>query len=264
MLHVFCLNWNGENLLNTLLISLLENLKNISQDYSIHIRDNGSTDNSINIIKKYSINLYSIAHNRDSFSEGMNFLLKETKPDDEDYILLLNNDINFISNNNLNKMIKLQQKTKAGMVGAKLFYPNKLLSHYGIIFSHKYNTLPWNFKSGEKTSKYDNNNRKFQAVTAACCLVTGHALKKANGFDPEYKWSFEDVDLALNISKIQKLPIVCCGDTNIIHETSISLKKNPVNKLFLNHNVKRFRNKWNNKYIIDHELYLNNKNYGLL
>ena len=35
-----------------------------------------------------------------------------------------------------------------------------------------------------------------------------------------------------------------CGKTNVYHEESASLKKNPVNKMMMPHNVSAFRKKW--------------------
>jgi hypothetical protein len=49
--------------------------------------------------------------------------------------------------------------------------------------------------------------------------------------------------------------IVYCGKTNIFHEESASLKKNPANKLFMPHNVNYLRTKWMSRYTLDQSNY---------
>ena len=77
-------------------------------------------------------------------------------------------------------------------------------------------------------------------------------------------WAFDDVILNLNISKTLGYKIAYCGSTNIEHKTSYSLKKNPVNKMFLQQNVKRFKEKWFGKYDLDHKKYLSNLNHMVI
>ena len=56
--------------------------------------------------------------------------------------------------------------------------------------------------------------------------------------------------------------IVYCGNTVILHEESASLKKNPVQKLFMHNNVTHFKKKWwdgqNPRYKLDHQAYISN------
>ncbi|NJO18393.1 MAG: hypothetical protein HC877_22465 [Thioploca sp.] len=45
---------------------------------------------------------------------------------------------------------------------------------------------------------------------------------------------------------------------------SATLKKNAVNKLFMSHNVEKFKNKWAARYKIDLELYEKDPEYNLV
>jgi len=264
MIRVLTLSWNGLGFLNKLRDGLFRNLDKTGCPYEWYIRSNGCTDGTPDeAIRWENTKVLAKNHNRDSFSKGVNSLFDLASPDDSDIILLLNNDIEFISDNNIKMMISLLKDNAAGMIGSKLYNEDKTISHYGIVISHKYGNLPWNFKSGQKSTKYDSYDRKFQAVTAACCVLTSKIFKKVNKLNEDYNWCFEDVDLCLKISINENMPIFCCGNTNIIHQTSASLKKNPVNKLFMSHNVNVFKRNWGNKCIIDHQLYLNNPKYGL-
>ena len=261
--HILTLNWNGLHHLKALYPSLLKVMGDI--DYIWYVRDNGSSDGSVAWLNnKDKIKIQEINHNRASFSNGMNSLYEEIQfSDNDDLILFLNNDVIFNDAESLGKMIGLQKRVRAGIVGARLLYKDtNKLQHSGTIFSKKYNYLPYHYRLGEESDKQAETNRYFQAVTAACALVTRSSFEKVGGFDSQYQWMFEDVDLCLKIGQFSK--IAYCGGTNIYHEESASLKKNPINRMFMSKNVEIFRKKWSGKYKIDHELYLKNKNYNII
>lgn len=266
MIHILTLTWNGSEKIGRLKPGLYSNLEGL--DFTWHIRDNGSKDNTAELVKSFdNCVLYEIGHNRDSFSAGMNYLFDKANPDDNDLILLLNNDIIFKDSSSVKNMINLQRKTNAGVVGAKLLYKDGKIQHCGCIMSKRYGCMPWHLYRGEPVNgKNIQKNKYFQAVTAAVSLIKTDAWRREGGFDEGFRWAFEDVDLNLRIGKTEK--IVYCGETNIIHEESATLKRNNYNKLFLQGNVRHFKKKWwkngNPTYKIDHELYLKNPNYNLI
>jgi len=278
-IHALTLNWNGKDRMPKLLRSLIPNVQDIKYQHDVkctwYIRDNGSKDGSGDMVETWpecsepknevEVKTLMAGHNRDSFAKGMNSLFELANPDDEDLILLLNNDIEFQENAALTKMFELQRKTKADVVGARLVYPavtDFKLQHAGVIFSKRYNLLPYHFRPGEPVDSTARKNRYFQAVTAALCLVKASAFRKIGGMDEGYKWAFEDIDMCLSIGQFGK--IAYCGETEVFHEESASLKKNPVNKMFVGKNVERFRKKWSGKYEIDHDMYLGNKDYKVI
>ena len=257
-IYTMCLNWNGSDLLQQMLPGLFKNLNNTGLDYHVVIRDNGSKDNSLDILKQFDIEILQINHNRDSFSKGMNSIFNIANVSDNDVILLINNDIIFNDEISLSYMIETKQKSNASICGARLMYEDGTISHNGVIFSEKHNNMPWHFRDRCKVEDKDKKDRYFQAVTAACMLIDVKSFKESCGFDESFIWAFEDVDLNLQVGINQRKKIVCCGKTEITHITSKTLQRNPVNKMFLHKNVARFREKWSGKYKIDHELYLGN------
>jgi GT2 family glycosyltransferase len=260
------LNWNGLDMLKKLKPGLEANLSKF--DWNWWIRDNGSKDGSPDEISKWSkgsskIHLLKKDHNRDNFSVGVNSLFDESGVSDDDLVLLLNNDISFCDDASISNMIDLMSKTNSAICGARILFPDtNLISHCGVAFSRNHGNMPWHIKSHESTGSFDRKNRYFQAVTAACCLVKASSYKKAGKLNKNLHWSFEDIDLNLEISINQKEKVVCCGSTNIEHKTSASLNKNPVNKMFLSHNVRFFQEKWLGKYVIDYHKYLENPCYN--
>lgn len=266
MFHILTLNWNGADKLSALYPTLIDNLKEIN--YQWYIKDNGSTDNSIEVIKNFNnTQLLSIDHNRDSFSLGMNKLFQFANPQDEDIILLLNNDIVFEDDQSISNMLKLINHPKVGVVGAKLTYPKStLIQHTGVVFTPSHN-LPSHYKAKQSVTKNELLNREFQAVTGAVWMTKAKYYKdicttnQSNlpGLDEKYIWMYEDIDACLSIKYKQHKKVVYCGQTNISHEESASLKKNPMNQIFLMQNINYFLSKWKGIYSIDYQNYNNPK-----
>ena len=275
MLYIYTLNWNGEDKLKKLYPTLEKSLKNI--EYKWFIKDNNSKDNSVQYLKSLNtenITIIEYNHNLDNFSKGMNYLYKISSPKDDDLILLLNNDVIFNDNKSLHNMINIINSDKnIGVVGAKLVYTNSnLIQHCGVAF-HPYNGLPFHIFANNKTSddSFVNKNRLFQVVTGAVLLTKGSLYKQVHtentsgnlGMDEDYHWAFDDVDLCLAIRYKMNKKIVYCGQTNISHEESSTLKKNPVNKMFMSQNINRLLEKWKSKYQIDANLYLKDDKYNI-
>jgi GT2 family glycosyltransferase len=271
-LHILTLTWNGLSKLEKLSSGLIENLHYANEKYRTldclwHVRDNGSTDGTVKEIETWledggQMRVYDIGHNRDNFAKGINYLFEKANVNDDDFILLLNNDVQFVSSDSLYQMFQLQKKTDAAIVGARLLYEgtNKL-QHAGVIFGERYGRMPYHFRHGETSDKNSCLDREFQAVTAAVCLIKADYFKKVGGADEQFFWAFEDIDLALRIREAGGR-VVYSGSTNIFHEESATLKKNPVNKMFLQSNVQRFKQKWFGKYELDHQKYLDNPTYN--
>lgn len=272
-LYIMTLNWNGEEKLKRLTPTLIDSLTNI--DYEWYIKDNSSKDNSVNYLKSLNnekIKVFEYKDNRQNFSAGMNYLFNEIKPNDNDLILLLNNDVYFADKSSLSKMIKIMSSdSNIGVVGAKLLYTDSnLLQHAGVIIHNQYQ-MPVHFRSKDIDDKHSSNNRLFQAVTGAVLLTKAVYFRQActtnksgiNGMDENFHWAFDDIDFCLSINYNLNKKIVYCGETHIFHDESASLKKNPANVMFMTHNTNLLKNKWAKKWIIDHQYYKNNLKHNL-
>lgn len=266
-LHILTLTWNGEPLLQRLAPGLIHNLKYLDIDYQWYVRSNGCKDNSVNYLKSLGdkVTILEKDHNRDNFAKGVNSLAKlaMVTASNDDLFLLLNNDIIFKNNTSLKSIVDLYKKHKPGIVGAKLNYINSnKLQHAGVIFSSRYGNMPWHFRANEEEDDDARKNRYFQAVTGACLLTPCNIYFK-NMLDENLHWAFEDIAYNLKVNKLGN-KIIYCGDVHIEHGESVSLKKNPVNKLLLQPNVKYFKETYGSLYAIDHEQYLKNKNYKII
>lgn len=270
MLYILTLTWNHLDKLSKLKDSLLPALEGI--DYTWIIKDNASSDKTYEEASAWGdrVNVVKYKDNLQNFSQGMNYIFNVASPADNDLVLLLNNDITFGDTVSIKKMISLL-KGDVGAVGAKLLYTGtKRIQHAGVIFPN--HGLPLNYRRGDTDDMNSLQNRYFQAVTGAVMLMRADTYKNIcttnksgiGGLCEQLIWCFDDIDACLSIVSNQKKKIIYCGDTNIFHEESASLKENPVNKLFMDYNVKFFSNKWRGKYLNDLDRYATNSKYNLI
>lgn len=261
-LKILTLTWNAQDKIEALWPGLKENMDSCGIDCEWHVRDNGSKDKTIEFLEgKAGVHVYPVGHNRDSFATGVNFLFDKASPADDDFVLMLNNDVIFGEPNALKKMISLMKSdNNIGVVGARILYPNtNILQHAGVIFSKKYNYMPFHNGWGQESTKDDEKIKEFQAVTAAVCLIKADCFRKIctdnksglPGYCEKFIWCFEDIDGCLSIKYNMNKKIMYHGGVKVFHEESASLKKNNINKLFMGKNAKTFRDKWFGKYEID-------------
>ena len=119
-----------------------------------------------------------------------------------DYIVLLNNDTEVITNNWLKKMLGYAMQEHVGCVGAKLLYPTDTIQHCGVVIgiagvaAHAFvDTGLDNFGYfGRLIAAYD-----WSAVTAACLMVKKSKYDEVGGLDEYLKVAYNDVDFNMKI-----------------------------------------------------------------
>lgn len=262
MLYVLTLSYNGLDKLEKLKDSLLPALSDI--DYVWAIKDNGSTDDTVKTASTWGdkVVVYDYHNNLQNFSEGMNYLFDKVKPNDDDLILFMNNDVQVVDKSSIKKMISVISEKDVGIVGARLLFTNtNNLQHAGIVFNK--NKSPLNFRNKEKTDKYAEKKRLFQACTAAVMLTKASVYKNVcttnksgiSGMDEKFHWAFDDVDFCLAVTYSLKKKVIYLGDTCFYHEESATLKTRPSNKLFMSSSSKRIQEKWGKVIVPDEHLY---------
>ena len=272
MLNILTLSWNGCDKLMRLRTSLLPALEGI--DYTWFIKDNGSKDDTVAVASSWGdkIKVLSYKDNRQNFSQGVNYCFDVAAPNDQDLVMLLNNDVLFNDTASIHTMLNMIQKDSAiGAVGARLcFTGTNKLQHAGVVFNPNFNT-PTHFRAGQESDLAAEKNRLFQAVTGAVLITRAELFRNVwdknasgvKGMDESFHWAFDDVDLCLSMKYNMGKKIVYCGSTNIFHEESATLKKNPANQMFLPHNLKYLFSKWRQRYNIDQDIYTGDPKYNL-
>src|SRR5574344_54501 len=137
-----------------------------------------------------------------NYSNINNIAIKKSKGE---YILLLNNDTEIITESWLTKMVGYASLSHVGAVGAKLLYTDMTVQHGGVILglggvaSHAYIGA-----SRDDTGMYGRLRvpYNYSAVTAACLMVSRKKYDEVNGLDENLKVAYNDIDF--NIKLLQK------------------------------------------------------------
>ena len=122
-----------------------------------------------------------------------------------EYLLLLNNDIEVLSDNFLYELLSYAQREDVGAVGAKLLYPDNTIQHAGIIIGiggtagHSHKSHP--AKSGGDMYRLA-TTQNYYAVTGACLMVKKSLYQQLNGLNEnDFAVAFNDVDFCLRLHK---------------------------------------------------------------
>ena len=119
-----------------------------------------------------------------------------------EYLLLLNNDVEFINPDSIQEMLGYCRREDVGAVGARLRYFDGSYQHCGVIIGlggvagHAFLT----FKEDEPG--YMGRiiiAQDYSCCTAACLMVKRSVFQKIGGFDQVLQVAFNDVDLCLRI-----------------------------------------------------------------
>ena len=141
-----------------------------------------------------------------------------------DYILLLNDDVEIIHEDWLEKMMSHAVLPHVGAVGVKLLYPGgKTIQHAGITNirlgpAHKLQFRP------EVHDYYFGKNRlphDVLGVTGACLLVKRSVYEAAGGFKESLRVAFNDVDFCYQLHDMGYVNVVR-NDVILYHHESLS------------------------------------------
>jgi GT2 family glycosyltransferase len=119
-----------------------------------------------------------------------------------DYLLFLNNDIESISPDWLESMVKAAAQPGVGAVGAKLYYADDTIQHAGIVVGmggvagHAHLNFP---RAAAGHMQRLTHAQNVAAVTGACLLTPAKVFREVGGFDEGFVLAFNDVDLCLQI-----------------------------------------------------------------
>lgn len=136
-----------------------------------------------------------------NYSEINNYAVKELC--NGEHLILLNNDIEIITEDWIESLLEFSQREDVGAVGAKLYYPDNRLQHAGVIVglggvaghSHKY------FPADDRGYFFRPHIvQNLSAVTAACMMIKRDLYLEAGGMDEvNLEVAFNDVDLCLRL-----------------------------------------------------------------
>ena len=135
-----------------------------------------------------------------NFSAINNFGRKFAKGEQ---LLLLNNDVELLSEGFLAEMLMYSQRPDVGCVGAKLYFPDDTIQHAGVFLGIN-GTAGHSHKSHPRASAGDlyrlATPQDLMAVTGACLMVKADLYDACGGLDEEkFAVAYNDIDLCLKL-----------------------------------------------------------------
>jgi len=219
--YIVILNWNGKDLT----IDCLKSLANVQYDnYKILVVDNGSTDDSVKVIKKEYPNVEILQlESNIGYAAGNNAGFEFIKNKNPKYIIFLNNDT-IVDKNFIEPLVEpLLEDSMIGQTVPKIFYANnknriwyaggKINLWFGLVYH-------------EGIRKFDAesfNNSKITDYATGCCFAMRYQdYEELSGFDTSFPMYAEDVDLSLRI-RVNGKRILYVPNSNIWHKVSASV-----------------------------------------
>jgi GT2 family glycosyltransferase len=157
-----------------------------------------------------------------SFAHSVNRGLRRASGE---HFLLLNNDISVIHPDWLTEMVSCLSFDRAGIVGAKLLYPNATLQHAGVVAG--FGGLAGHWYLGKPADFGGPMNRlhvrsSMTCVTGAAMLISGECRQAVGDMDEgHFPVAYNDVDYCLRAHK-QGFRVVWTPFASLYHHESAS------------------------------------------
>jgi GT2 family glycosyltransferase len=233
---VIILNWNGQALLEEFLPSVIANTP--SDMAEIIVADNGSTDNSMAMLKEKFPDIRIIRFDKNyGFAEGYNKAIAQT---DATYTVLLNSDVEVTPNwleapiaiMEADKTIAAVQPKIRAQRDKKYFEYAGAAGGFLDIYGYPYCQGRIMYVVEEDLGQYDTQTDILWA-TGACLFVRTDVYKKEGGLDANFFAHQEEIDMCWRL-RSRGYRIVYTPQSTVFHVGAATLHTESPHKTFLN------------------------------
>ena len=118
-----------------------------------------------------------------------------------EHLLFLNDDIEVVTADWLERLLEFSQQPEVGAVGAKLFFPGGRLQHAGVAVLGGRPAHPFYGHCGDHPGYFHSLliPRNCSAVTGACLMTRADVFRSLGGFDESFPLNYNDVDYCLRL-----------------------------------------------------------------
>ena len=233
---IVILNWNGAKLLQQFLPSVIEFSKGDSTD--IVIADNGSTDNSLQILQSQfpEVKILDLKQNY-GFARGYNEALKQI---DADYFVILNSDVE-VTAGWLEEPIRLMEMDSsiAAVQPKILSYHQKTHFEYAGAAGGFIDRFGYPFCRGRIFNEVEDDRGQYNDsvdifwATGACMFIRAKCFHEVGGFDADFWAHMEEIDLCWRL-KNRGNRIIFTPESTVFHVGGGTLSYDNPRKLYLN------------------------------
>jgi GT2 family glycosyltransferase len=232
---IVILNWNGIKHLSQFLPSVLSS---VYPDLDIIVGDNGSTDGSVEFIRKEYPSVKIIQNDQNyGFTGGYNKVLEHV---DADYFILLNSDVE-VSPDWIAPVIDLMESDPMIAAAAPKILAFNQKDHFehagaagGYIDKYGYPFCQGRmfYEIEEDRGQYQQSHEIFWA-TGAALFIKKHCWEEAGGFDDRFFAHMEEIDLCWRL-KNMGYKVMYCAESEVFHLGGGTLNAENPFKTFLN------------------------------
>lgn len=231
-LSIVILCWNDEKVIYDAISSIYQNAR---IDFEVIVSDNGSDEGCVEgIRKKFSYPNLRVVENRANlgFAKGNNAGIEQACGE---YILILNPDT-VIHENALDTLVRFaDQHPEGGAFGCRAVYPDgryqttaMVAPTVGRLWLHAIGLHRVGAFFGLQSRAYygwrGDTVREVDWQSGCCVMFRGKLLKELGGFDPQFFYHCEEVDLCLRVRKAG-YKVLFTPDAEITHIGGQSVKR---------------------------------------
>ena len=197
-------NYNGFQLLKSIFLQSLESalkVKAFSKHFiDVYLIDNGSHDNSVNIVRSRFVEIKVIELRKNFGFAGALYKVIKSIADVYDYIVTMNNDYVIINEESLDQLIKsVENRPDVCLVQGINIYPDGLIEDCGFFYDNFLNVIPrWR---GIRYSEYPDKPSYTTYVSFAFALLKLRRcpplLQRKGVLDPRFFAYYDDADTQL-------------------------------------------------------------------
>lgn len=231
---VVILNYNGESLLAQFLPSVVQH----SAGAVVYVADNGSTDQSLNLLQTRfpEVNILALGANF-GFCGGYNQALAQIRAD---YYVLLNSDVEVTPGWLEPLRDLLDDRPEIAAVQPKILsYVQRHLFEYAGAGGGFIDLLGYPFCRGRVFDHLERDEGQYDDVrpvfwtSGACMMIRSEKFQEHNGFDEDLFAHMEEIDLCWKLNRSGNT-VAYCGTSKVYHLGAGTLGYHHPRKTYLN------------------------------
>ena len=166
-----------------------------------------------------------------------------------EHLIILNDDIEVITRDWIENMLRYSQQPEVGAVGAKLLFPNGRIQHAGVVLLNGAPGHPYYDHPGHDPGYFVSAQvaRNYLAVTGACMMTRADVWNIVGGFSEDFPLNYNDVDYCLKVRDLG-LRTVYVPEAELYHYESVSRE---AAKGVKPGELEHFKAKWLDRYFAD-------------